>query len=53
VGGARGCQAGTTDTRHRDEVAAVQVRALVQRLPEPEALPIYVFDAGTAGYPAS
>jgi hypothetical protein len=40
-------QAGTTDTRHRDEVAAVQVRALMQRLPEPEALPIYVwFDAG-------
>jgi DDE superfamily endonuclease len=24
----------------------VQVRALMQRLPEPEALPIYVFDAG-------
>jgi hypothetical protein len=29
-----------------DEVAAAQVRALVQRLPEPEALPIFVFDAG-------
>jgi hypothetical protein len=33
-------------TQDTDEVAAVQVRALVQRLPEPEALPIYVFDAG-------
>ena len=29
-----------------DEVAAAQVRALVQRLPEPEALPIFVLDAG-------
>jgi hypothetical protein len=29
-----------------DEAAAEQVRALVQRLPEPEALPIFVFDAG-------
>ena len=28
------------------EVAAEQVRALVERLPEPEALPIFVFDAG-------
>jgi hypothetical protein len=32
--------------QHTDEVAAEQVRALVQRLPEPEALPIFVFDAG-------
>jgi hypothetical protein len=31
--------------QHTDEVAAEQVRALVQRLPEPEALPIFVFDA--------
>ena len=29
-----------------DEVAAEQVRALVERLPEPEALPLFVFDAG-------
>ena len=29
-----------------DEVAAEQVRALVRRLPEPQALPIFVFDAG-------
>jgi hypothetical protein len=29
-----------------DEAATEQVRALVQRLPEPEAVPIFVFDAG-------
>lgn len=29
-----------------DEVATEQVRALVERLPEPEAVPICVFDAG-------
>jgi hypothetical protein len=29
-----------------DEVAAEQVWALVERLPEPEAVPIFVFDAG-------
>jgi hypothetical protein len=29
-----------------DETAAEQVRALVERLPEPKALPIFVFDAG-------
>jgi hypothetical protein len=29
-----------------DETAAEQVRALVQRLPEPQAVPIFVFDAG-------
>jgi DDE superfamily endonuclease len=29
-----------------DEVATEQVRALVQRLPEPKAAPIFVFDAG-------
>jgi hypothetical protein len=33
-------------TQDTDEVAAEQVRALVERLPEPEALPIFVFDAG-------
>jgi hypothetical protein len=33
-------------TQDTDEVAAAQVRALVQRLPQPEALPIFVFDAG-------
>jgi DDE superfamily endonuclease len=32
--------------QNTDEVAAEQVRALVQRLPEPEVLPIFVFDAG-------
>lgn len=29
-----------------DEAATEQVRALVKRLPEPKALPIFVFDAG-------
>jgi hypothetical protein len=29
-----------------DEVAAEQVRVLVERRPEPEAVPIFVFDAG-------
>jgi hypothetical protein len=29
-----------------DEVAAEQVRVLVERLPEPEVVPIFVFDAG-------
>jgi hypothetical protein len=29
-----------------DEAATEQVRALVERLPEPEAVPIFVFDAG-------
>jgi hypothetical protein len=29
-----------------DEVATEQVRALVERLPEPKAVPIFVFDAG-------
>ena len=33
-------------TENTDETAAEQVRALVQRLPEPEAMPIFVFDAG-------
>src|SRR5215210_2292053 len=33
-------------TENTDEAAAAQVRALVHRLPEPEALPIFVFDAG-------
>jgi hypothetical protein len=33
-------------TENTDEAAAEQVRALVQQLPEPEALPIFVFDAG-------
>jgi DDE superfamily endonuclease len=33
-------------TQNTDETAAAQVRALVHRLPEPEALPIFVFDAG-------
>jgi hypothetical protein len=33
-------------TQDTDEVAAEQVRVLVERLPEPEALPIFVFDAG-------
>src|SRR5918995_2955475 len=33
-------------TENTDEVAAAQARALVERLPEPEALPIFVFDAG-------
>ena len=33
-------------TQNTDEAAAAQVRALVHRLPEPEALPIFVFDAG-------
>src|SRR3712207_969966 len=33
-------------TQDTDEVAAEQVRALVERLPEPEAVPIFVFDAG-------
>jgi hypothetical protein len=46
VGGARGRQAGTTDEKDTDEVAAKQVLALVERLPEPEAVPIFVFDAG-------
>jgi hypothetical protein len=32
-------------TENTDETAA-QVRALVHRLPEPEASPIFVFDAG-------
>jgi hypothetical protein len=34
--------------QNTDEIAAEQVRALVQRLPEPETEPIFVFDA--AGY---
>ena len=33
-------------TENTDEAAAAQVRALVHRLPEPEALPIFAFDAG-------
>ena len=33
-------------TENADEVAAEQVRTLAQRLPEPEAVPICVFDAG-------
>ena len=33
-------------TQDTDEVAAEQVRALMRRLPEPEAVPIFVFDAG-------
>jgi hypothetical protein len=33
-------------TQDTDEAAAEQVRALVERLPEPEAVPIFVFDAG-------
>ena len=33
-------------TENTDEVAAEQVRALVQRLPEPKDMPIFVFDAG-------
>ena len=33
-------------TQDTDEVAAEQVRMLVERLPEPEAVPIFVFDAG-------
>jgi len=33
-------------TENADETAAEQVRALVQRLPKPEALPIFLFDAG-------
>jgi DDE superfamily endonuclease len=33
-------------TQNTGEVAAEQVRALVQRLPESKALPIFVFDAG-------
>jgi hypothetical protein len=33
-------------TENADEAAAEQVRVLVQRPPEPEALPIFVFDAG-------
>jgi hypothetical protein len=32
-------------TQDTDEVAAEQVQVLVERLPEPEALPIFVFDA--------
>jgi hypothetical protein len=32
-------------TQDTDEVAAEQVRALVQRLPQPGAVPIFVFDA--------
>jgi hypothetical protein len=32
-------------TQNSDELAAEQVRALVQRLPEPQVLPIFVFDA--------
>jgi hypothetical protein len=34
-----------TPTQNSDELAAEQVRALVQRLPEPQVLPIFVFDA--------
>ena len=30
-------------TQNTDEAAAAQVRALVQRLSEPEAVPIFVF----------
>jgi hypothetical protein len=33
-------------TQDTDEVAAEQGLALVERLPEPEALPIFAFDAG-------
>jgi hypothetical protein len=33
-------------TQNTDQVAAEQVCALVARLPQPEALPIFVFDAG-------
>jgi hypothetical protein len=33
-------------TENADEVAAEQVRTLAQRLPEPAAMPIFVFDAG-------
>jgi hypothetical protein len=33
-------------TQDTDEAAAEQVRALVERLPAPEAVPIFVFDAG-------
>jgi len=33
-------------TQDTDEVAAEQVRVLVEGLPEPEAVPIFVFDAG-------
>ena len=33
-------------TQDTDEVAAEQVRALVERLPELDAVPIFVFDAG-------
>jgi hypothetical protein len=33
-------------TQDTDEAAAAQVRALLGRLPEPEAMPIFVFDAG-------
>jgi hypothetical protein len=32
-------------TQDTDEVAAEQVQVLVERLPEPEALPIFLFDA--------
>ena len=33
-------------TQDTDEVAAEQVRVLVERLPEPQPVPIFVFDAG-------
>jgi hypothetical protein len=33
-------------TEDTDEVAAEQVRALLKRMPEPEAPPVFVFDAG-------
>jgi hypothetical protein len=37
---------GVKPTQNTDQVAAEQVCALVARLPQPEALPIFVFDAG-------
>ena len=46
MGGARGRQASIKPTENTDEAAAGQVRALVQRLPEPKDMPIFVFDAG-------
>ena len=34
-------------TQNTDEAAAEQLRALMQRLPEPQALPIFVFEASS------
>ena len=45
MGGARGRQAGVRPTQDTDVIATEQVQALVERLPEPEAVPIFVFDA--------